>query len=48
MTGHFRIRHSALFVKQHSGRELMYNFDQLSGRGVFKIGFTLAVASLLE
>jgi hypothetical protein len=48
MTSHFRIRHSALFVKPHSDGELMYDFDQLSGRGVFKIGFTLAVASLLE
>ena len=37
-TGYFCVRHSALFVKPHSGGELMCDFDQLSGRGVFRMG----------
>jgi hypothetical protein len=45
-TGSFRIMHSALFVKPRSGGELMCGFDQLSRRGVFRMGFILAVASL--
>jgi hypothetical protein len=39
---------NALFINPHSGGELMYGFDQLSRRGVFRMGFTLAVASLPE
>jgi VIT1/CCC1 family predicted Fe2+/Mn2+ transporter len=33
-----QVRHSALFVKPHSGGELMCDFDQLSGSGLFRMG----------
>jgi hypothetical protein len=47
-TGHFRVRYGALLVEPHSGKELMCDFDQRSGRGVFMMGFTLVAASLAE
>ena len=47
-TGHFRVRYGALLVEPHSGEELMCDFDQRSGRGVFRMGFTLVAASLAE
>jgi hypothetical protein len=47
-SGHFALDVGVLFLKLTLGVERKCDFDQLGGHGMYRIGSTLAAASLTE